>query len=131
MKKYRDKLAMYAAKGLTLVELMMTVAIIGIIASIAIPSFQNQIVDARRRDGITQLLQLQMQQESYRLTNKSYATTTQLGLPVSDYYAFTSSTVSATTYTLTATAKSSQTGDSACTALTLDQSMNKAPEACW
>lgn len=122
---------MQGIKGMTLIELMITVAIIGIIASIAIPSFQNQILDARRGDGMTQLLQLQMQQESYRLENNSYATSAQLGLPVSDYYTFTSTAVSATAYTLTATAKSSQTDDSGCTTLTLDQSMNKAPSACW
>jgi type IV pilus assembly protein PilE len=122
---------MHDAKGMTLLELMVTVAIISIIASIGIPSFQDQIMGTRRGDGMTQLLQLQMQQESYRLENNSYATNTELALPVSDYYTFTTSAVSATAYTLTATAKSSQTEDSGCTALTLDQSMNKNPAACW
>jgi len=124
-------MAMQGIKGMTLIELIITVAIIGIIASIAIPSFQNQILAARRGDGMTQLLQLQMQQESYRLENNSYATSAQLGLPVSDYYTFKSSGVSATAYTLSATAKSSQTADNGCTALTLDQSMNKTPASCW
>jgi type IV pilus assembly protein PilE len=124
-------MAMQGIKGMTLIELMIAVAIIGIIASIAIPSYQTQILAARRGDGITQLLQLQMQQESYRLENNSYAISAQLGLPVSDYYTFTSSGVSATAYTLTATAKSSQTADTGCTALTLDQSMNKTPATCW
>ncbi len=122
---------MHDAKGITLLELMVTVAIISIIAGIGIPSFQDQIMGTRRGDGMTQLLQLQMQQESYRLENNSYATNTELALPVSDYYTFTTSAVSATTYTLPATAKSSQTKDSGCTALTLDQSMNKNPAACW
>ena len=122
---------MNVAKGVTLIELMVTVAIIGIIASIAIPSFQAQIKHARRGDGMSQLLQLQMQQESYRLENDSYATSAQLSLPMNDYYTFTSSVVSATTYTLRATAKASQTEDSPCTILALDQSMNKSPQACW
>lgn len=122
---------MHDAKGMTLLELMVTVAIISIIAGIGIPSFQDQIMGTRRGYGMTQLLQLQMQQESYRLENNSYATNTELALPVSDYYTFTTSAVSATAYTLTATAKSSQTEDSGCTALTLDQSMNKNPAACW
>jgi type IV pilus assembly protein PilE len=118
-------------KGMTLIELMVTVAIIGIIASIALPSFQDQIVSSRRGDGMTQLLQLQMQQESFRLENNSYATTAQLALPTNDYYNYTASNISATAYTLTATAKSSQTSDSNCTTLNLDQSMNKTPVACW
>lgn len=116
---------------MTLIELMVTVAIIGIIASIALPSFQDQIVSSRRGDGMTQLLQLQMQQESFRLENNSYATTAQLALPTNDYYNYTASNISATAYTLTATAKSSQTSDSNCTTLNLDQSMNKTPVACW
>lgn len=122
---------MKGIKGMTLIELMVTVAIIGIIASIALPSFQDQIVKSRRGDGKTQLLQLQMQQESFRLENNAYATTAQLTLPANDYYTFTASNISASTFTLTATAKSSQTSDTDCTPLTLDQSMNKTPAACW
>jgi type IV pilus assembly protein PilE len=125
------KIFMKGIKGMTLIELMVTVAIIGIIASIALPSFQDQIVSSRRGDGMTQLLQLQMQQESFRLENNSYATTAQLALPTNDYYNYTASNISATAYTLTATAKSSQTSDSNCTTLNLDQSMNKTPVACW
>jgi type IV pilus assembly protein PilE len=122
---------MQGIKGMTLIELMIVVAIIGIIAAIAVPSYQNQIMSSRRGDGMTQLLKLQMQQESYRLENNSYATTAQLNLPVNDYYTFTSSAVTATAYTLTATAKSSQTADSGCTSINLDQSFNKSPVACW
>lgn len=127
----RYVIVMQGIKGMTLIELMIVVAIIGIIAAIAVPSYQNQIMSSRRGDGMTQLLKLQMQQESYRLENNSYATTAQLNLPVNDYYTFTSSAVTATAYTLTATAKSSQTADSDCTSINLDQSFNKSPVACW
>ncbi|MGS2720299.1 type IV pilin protein [Paraglaciecola aestuariivivens] len=122
---------MQGIKGLTLIELMIAIAIVGIIAVVAFPSFQGQVTDARRGEGITQLLQLQMQQESFRLENDSYATTAQLTLPASDYYTFSVENASATTYTLKAAAKGSQTKDSDCTPLTVDQSMNKSPAACW
>lgn len=117
--------------GMTLVELMIVVAILGIISAIAIPSYQNQVRESRRQDGITFLMQLKMQQEDFRLTNNSYASSAQLGNPANDFYTFTASNVTATTFTLTATAKGSQSSDSGCTTLTLDQSMNKAPVACW
>ena len=122
---------MHSIKGITLIELMIAVAIVGIIAMIAIPSFQGQIVDSRRGEAITQLLQLQMQQEAYRLENNSYATVAQMAIPASEFYTFTASDISATQYTLIATAKGSQTADSACSPLQLDQSMNKTPAACW
>ncbi len=122
---------MQGIKGLTLIELMIAIAIVGIIAVFAFPSFQEQVTDARRGEGITQLLQLQMLQESYRLENDSYAATAQLTLPTSDHYTFSVENVSATTYTLKATAKGAQTADSNCTPLTLDQSMNKSPAVCW
>lgn len=117
--------------GMSLIELMIAVAIAGIIATIAIPSYQSQIRDSRRQDGMKILLQLKIQQEDFRLTNNSYATTAQLAVPASDYYTFSVSNVSATTYTMTATAKGSQTSDTGCTVVNLDQSMNKTPTACW
>ncbi|WP_088332154.1 type IV pilin protein [Lacimicrobium sp. SS2-24] len=117
--------------GMTLIELMIVVAIIGIIAAVAVPSYQNQITSSRRNDAKQQLLQMQLQQEAYRLENDTYADTAALGVPVSDYYTFTVANATATTYTLRATAKGSQSGDSACSPLTLNQSMAKTPAGCW
>lgn len=117
--------------GMTLVELMVVVVIIGILAILILPSFEQQILAARRGDGITHLLRLKIQQEAFRIENISYAKTQQLGLPTSDYYAFIVTKATATTYTITAKAKGSQMSDKKCLAMQIDQSFNKTPAHCF
>ncbi|WP_289027952.1 type IV pilin protein [uncultured Paraglaciecola sp.] len=118
-------------KGMTLLELMFVVVIIGVMAIFAYPSFNNQILISRRGDGVTQLLQLKIQQEAFRLENISYASTTELSLPVSEYYKFSVSNESATAYTLTATAINGQVEDTQCINISIDQSMLKTPKECF
>lgn len=120
-----------AIRAMSLIELMLVVVIIGIIASLILPSFKQQIMISRRGDGISQLLQLKIQQESFRIENNSYASSEQLTLPSSEYYTFSVSDESATTYSLKATAKGSQLEDKSCKVLSLDQSMNKTPIDCF
>lgn len=118
--------------GMTLIELMIVVVIIGIIAGIAYPNFVDYVREARRADAMGQLLTLQMAQEEYRLKNTSYADIATLGITLSsDYYTFSISNVGAETYTLTATATGGQTNDTGCTTITLNQNDQKSPAECW
>jgi type IV pilus assembly protein PilE len=122
---------LFAELGMTLIELMVVVIIIGVLATLIFPSFEQQISAARRGDGITQLLRLKIQQEAYRIENISYAKTEQLSLPTSEYYVFIVSDASATTYTITAKAKGSQKSDKKCLVMQIDQSLNKTPIHCF
>lgn len=105
--------------GFTLVELMIVVAIIGILAAIAIPAYSGYVTRAKRADGKAALLNLQLAQEKYRANCPQYANgihastlTCVAGgshnlvanVASSDgYYALAITSGDATTYTLTAT----------------------------
>jgi len=60
--------------GFTLIELLIAIAILGILSSVAYPYYNNAVMQSRRVDAINTLIQLQMEQEKYRVHNPSYAT---------------------------------------------------------
>lgn len=59
-------------RGFTLIELMITVAIVGVLAAIAYPSYQDSVLKGRRAEGRTALLNLLQQQERYYTQTGSY-----------------------------------------------------------
>lgn len=68
-------------KGFTLIEMMIVVAILGIVSAIAVPSYTEYVKKGKRTDGKVELLRIAQLQESYFVQNLSYASTlAQLGL---------------------------------------------------
>jgi type IV pilus assembly protein PilE len=58
--------------GITLIELMVVMVIIGALAAFAIPSYRQYTIRAQRTDAKTALLQLATNQERFYLQNNSY-----------------------------------------------------------
>lgn len=61
-----------ARAGFTLIELMITVAIVGILAAIAYPSYQDSVRKGKRAEGRTALIDFMQQQERYLTQTGSY-----------------------------------------------------------
>lgn len=134
--------------GFTLIELMIVVAIIGILAAVAYPTYTNSVRDARRADAKSALLQLAQSLEKFYSINYTYAGTGaggNNGSPLSTVFAHTKTpfegsatfynltlVVTATSYTVTATPAGAQVGDK-CGTLTLNQAGSKTPTTnnCW
>lgn len=133
-------------KGFTLIELMITVAVIGILAAIAYPSFAAYIIRSNRAAAESFLLEVSSRQQRYLLDARSYAAnlnTLQLSTPpeVSKNYTITTAPKTVTTppgFTATATPTGSQaTRDSECGTLTIDEAGTKTASGakgvagCW
>lgn len=67
MTKYRNL-------GFTLIELVMVIAIVGILMAIAIPSYNSSTTKARRTDGQTALMDVMVRQERFYTENNTYTT---------------------------------------------------------
>lgn len=96
-----------AQKGFTLIELMVVIAIIGILASIAIPSYREYVRRARATEATGALADMRIRMEQCFQDNRSYALcaaqcNAPAGTSTQFAYSCTAGTPTATTYTLQA-----------------------------
>lgn len=120
-------------RGFTLIEMMITVVIIGILAAVAYPSYLDYVRRGNRSAAQTFMMTIAQRQEQYLISNRSYAATVaalNLTQPpeTNGKYTFAVASPSATEYTITATAVGSQSVDGD---LTLSQNGTKTPIEKW
>ena len=116
-------------RGMTLIELMVVVAIVAILASVALPTWNSQVQKSRRADARNTLILVRVEQEKYRADNGSYASSmSALGLGIynsssRDYYNVSIVSSSATAFVASAApnANGGQSGDS-CGTFAINQS---------
>ena len=128
-------------KGFSLIELMVVVAIIGVMGAIAYPSYDAYMKKSRRADGKIALQKMADRQERFYLQNNTYTTA-----PASvggigtekNYYVLSIAAADVNTFTLTATAvpggpqaTDTTTSHGDCTVLQLTAAGAKTPNACW
>lgn len=136
-------------RGVTLMELLTVVVVLGVLASIAVPSYRSYLIRSQRSDAKTALLQLQVAQEKFYLQNNAYTNELTTAPPgglgmtgTSDhgYYALEVTLgPNGQSYTATATPVTGkgQDDDSKCTSLTLTEAGARGAtgtggtEVCW
>jgi type IV pilus assembly protein PilE len=124
-------------QGFTLIELLVTVTIISILASVALPSYRQSIVRAKRTAAQSQMLDIASREELFLFNNRAYAD--KAALVASGYvlpnelsaiysYDVTLGPGAMPSYTITFTATGSQLGDGD---LSLTSAGVKSPASKW
>ena len=136
--------------GFTLIEILIVVAIMGVLAAIALPAYQNSVLRGGRAEGKGELMIVASYQERFFSSNNTYSTdatplvtevpanltvrTTENGLYTIAVAAGATGDI-ATSFVATATPQGQQTGD-ACTTLTISSTglrgaTGDTADECW
>ena len=127
--------------GFTLIEVMITVAIVAILSMVALPSYREYVIRGNIPEATSRLATKQVQMEQFFQDNRTYVggTGCTADTTSSKYFDFSCAGVTATTFTITAAGKASMAGFS----YTINQTGAKttgavptgwstpSPNTCW
>ena len=123
--------------GFSLIELMITIVVVGILAAIALPAYTNQLRKSSRAEAQSFMTTAAGNQQQYLLNRRAYASSfADLGATVPDdltgkyTLAVAASNGPPPSFTVTATAVGDQARD-VCPTLMIDNRGYKTPPACW
>jgi type IV pilus assembly protein PilE len=98
---------MRAAKGFTLIELMVVVVVVGILATIGYPSYRDYLLRSKITEAVGNLADMRTKLEQFFLDNRTYLGACVAGTvapaPAGRYFTYACSNLAGTTYTVTAT----------------------------
>ena len=129
-------------RGVTLTELMIVIVVLGILTSIAYPSYRQYAARAKRTEAKSALLQIATMQERFYLQNNTYtADLTSLGFPIganfltdSESYVINVGAADAANFSATATYQNADAEAGKCATFSIDGRGTKTstPSAdCW
>jgi type IV pilus assembly protein PilE len=140
-----------AARGFSLIELMIVISVVAILTTIAVTSYRAYVLRATRTEARMALLSIQVAQEKFFLQNNQYAQDLATaiaappaglgvaldvaGLTLGGHYTVGFTAATATTYTVQAVATGTQVKDTAaCLTFTINEQGVRTPadaSGCW
>ncbi len=115
--------------GVTLIELMVTLVIIAILSSVALPVYSDYLKRGRIPQATNNLASMRVKMEQYYQDNRAYPSTCDaaggMPMPPADDFTYTCSALSANAYTIQAQGSGTMSGFT----YTIDQANNKKTTA--